>query len=223
MATRREDIDDFEVWWNYEQEGWTLQEIADLYGVSVNCVYFRLHPEKQKENNQTEKSKEAKKQYKQTKEGKSATKKYNQSNKAKAVRKKYSQTDKGKLLIKKAVRRYQQTERGKDVSNRASVKYSQTDKGKERTKRFWHSENGKALRRKVNAERRELGSIELNKPFDGSEGHHMDTEHIMHIPKEVHKSIWHNVWTGQGMKEINSISFQYISEKTCDKLIAGET
>ena len=43
MSARRTDIDDFKVWWKYEEEGWSLRKIADYYGVSLSTIYFRLH------------------------------------------------------------------------------------------------------------------------------------------------------------------------------------
>ena len=93
---------------------------------------------------------------------------------------------------------------------------------KEYIKQWWQTEKGKEWMRKHNADRRDLGSIELNKPFDDSEGHHIDETYIIHIPKELHKSIWHNVRTDEGMSDINEIAFHYISEETFDKLEMGE-
>lgn len=66
--------------------------------------------------------------------------------------------------------------------------------------------------RKHNAKRRELGFIALNKPFNGSEGHHVDPQHVLFVPKELHRSVKHNVWTGEGMKEINELCTSTITE-----------
>ena len=92
----------------------------------------------------------------------------------------------------------------------------------EYTKEWWKTDAGKEVARIHNAARRDLGSIELNKPFPCSEFHHIDEEHGIHMPKELHHSIYHNLKTGQGMEEINTIAFRYISEETFDKLLAGE-
>lgn len=89
-------------------------------------------------------------------------------------------------------------------------------------RKWWQTEKGKSNTRKQNANRRDLGSIELNEPFVDSEFHHIDEEHGIHIPKELHQSIRHNVRTGQGMEDINAIAFGYITEEMFDKLIAGE-
>jgi hypothetical protein len=58
-----------------------------------------------------------------------------------------------------------------------------------------------------NAKRRKLGFIPLNKPFPGCEGHHIDKEHVVHIPKELHRSIPHNVWSGRNMNQINVLVY----------------
>lgn len=62
------------------------------------------------------------------------------------------------------------------------------------------------------AKRRILGSIPLNSPFDGSEGHHVDKEHVVFIPKELHRSLSHNVFTGKNMAEINVLAEQFLRE-----------
>ena len=166
MTAIRDDIDDFDVWYKYNVDGWTYQEISDYYGVSRGCIYYRLYPKKLKEYND----------------------KKNQSAEGKAAKKEWQQSDNGKAAII----------------------------------RYWQSDKGKITKRKHRSERRGLGSIELNKPFPNSEGHHIDEEHIIHIPKSKHRSILHNVHTGEGMEEINTIAFQYITEDTFDRLLAGE-
>ena len=77
-----------------------------------------------------------------------------------------------------------------------SAKYSKTKKGKE-------------VRGKANYRRRSLGCIELNDSFVGSEGHHIDKEFVIHIPKEMHRSVAHNVHTGKGMGKINALAIDF--------------
>ena len=69
--------------------------------------------------------------------------------------------------------------------------------------RYYQSEKGKASNKRHNSKRRILGFIQLNKHFEGSEAHHIDTEHVIYIPKCTHQSIRHNLQTGEGMEEIN--------------------
>ena len=54
--------------------------------------------------------------------------------------------------------------------------------------------------------RRMLGSYALNAPFLDAHGHHLTKEVVVFIPKELHMSVPHNIWTGEHMKEINAIA-----------------
>lgn len=155
MSARIEIINDFDIWYMYEKEGMTQREIADYYGVSRGCIYYRLYPEKQK--------------------------KYNDNRKY--YLKEWLHSDNGKL-------------------------YEQSD-------------NRKKTKSKHNSKRRGLGHVMLNKPFENSDAHHIDEVHIIYMPADLHRSISHNVWTGQGMEEINAIAFRYITEEMFDKLIEG--
>jgi hypothetical protein len=60
------------------------------------------------------------------------------------------------------------------------------------------------------AKRRSLGFVPLNEPFVGSEGHHLDKEHVLYIPGELHQGIKHNIWTGRNMEKMNAAAFQWL-------------
>lgn len=45
---------------------------------------------------------------------------------------------------------------------------------------------------KDNKRKREMGYNPLNTRFEGSHGHHIDTKNVIFIPKDVHRSIYHN-------------------------------
>jgi hypothetical protein len=78
--------------------------------------------------------------------------------------------------------------------------------------RKWRKENpekDKICNAKHRAKRRGLGFIPLNKPFIGSQPHHIDKEHIIYIPTELHRSIYHNIWTGKGMELINAEAMKF--------------
>lgn len=64
--------------------------------------------------------------------------------------------------------------------------------------------------RKHKAKRRSLGFIKLNESFDCSVAHHIDKIHVVYIPEKLHKAVYHNIWTGQGMKEINAQVFEWL-------------
>lgn len=93
------------------------------------------------------------------------------------------------------------------------------ESGKEHNKEYWQTDNGKALAGKKNAARRQLGSIEFNKPFPGSERHHIDTDHIIHIPVELHHSIRHNLKTGKNMESINKESMDFLMYEICEGIV----
>lgn len=76
--------------------------------------------------------------------------------------------------------------------------------------RLKHPQHYKKLRDKQDARRRELGSILLNEPFSGSDGHHLDKMHIVYIPESLHESIRHNVYTGYNMDVINAKVYQWL-------------
>lgn len=66
------------------------------------------------------------------------------------------------------------------------------------------------------SKRRNLGFIPLNKPFAGSEGHHIDKTHVIFVPEPIHASIWHNVWTGKNMEKINAKVFAWLNQTQLD-------
>lgn len=61
--------------------------------------------------------------------------------------------------------------------------------------------------------RRKLGYIPLNEFFLESEGHHIDREQVVHIPKELHKSIRHNVFTGENMFDMNLNAWDFLKQQ----------
>jgi len=52
--------------------------------------------------------------------------------------------------------------------------------------------------------------IQLNKKFVGSNGHHITTNVVVFLPKDLHKSISHNMKTGKNMIEINKLALNYL-------------
>ena len=64
-------------------------------------------------------------------------------------------------------------------------------------------------RARTEEKRRGLGYIPLNDRFIGSEGHHIDKEFVIYIPKEMHMSVRHNVHTGKGMEQINTLAVDF--------------
>jgi hypothetical protein len=69
---------------------------------------------------------------------------------------------------------------------------------------------GEKTIRKCKSGRRQLGFIPLNKPFEGSHGHHIDKERVIYIPKEIHNGIWHSVTSGKNMDKINAVAVRFL-------------
>ncbi len=64
--------------------------------------------------------------------------------------------------------------------------------------------------RKADIKRRQLGFIPLNKTFENCEGHHISENFVIYIPKELHQSIWHNIWTWENMNKINKLAIEFL-------------
>ena len=106
-------------------------------------------------------------------------------------------------------------DKNQDKYRAYSKQYNQQNKDKHKqitktwiknNKERWHE-----LMRKVNSKRqRSLGFIPLNKFFKGSEAHHICRTFVIYVPKEIHQSIRHNVWTGKNMEEINKLAWEFV-------------
>lgn len=127
--------------------------------------------------------------------------------------KKYKKTERGKEVESNAAQKYRQMEKAKKASREYNKKYFETEKGKEiqrkSARKYSKTEKGRKVQHCKGDKRRKLGFIELNEEFEGSEAHHIDKEFILYTPKEIHRSICHNVWTGQGMEKINGLAFEF--------------
>ena len=66
--------------------------------------------------------------------------------------------------------------------------------------------------RKHKAKRRFLGFNPLNSPFPGCDAHHINPNDVIHIPRELHCSIRHNQYTGQGMAAMNALAGAFLTE-----------
>ena len=81
--------------------------------------------------------------------------------------------------------------------------------------RDWGRKNPEKLAtvwRKHRAKRRALGFNPLNSPFVGSAGHHINQNDVIYIPRDMHKSVSHNVWTGRNMEKINALAGAFLTE-----------
>lgn len=62
------------------------------------------------------------------------------------------------------------------------------------------------------AKRRSMGYVFLNKWFSGCDGHHVDNEQIINMPRKLHrgKGNGHNHYTGRGMARMNAIAYNFL-------------
>ena len=72
------------------------------------------------------------------------------------------------------------------------------------------SGNYRTSHQKNNLKRKKLGFIPLNKWFESSEGHHINKKVVIFIPRGLHRSVRHNVFTGVSMDNINNLAFAYL-------------
>jgi len=84
------------------------------------------------------------------------------------------------------------------------------EKIKECQKRYGKTKEGKEVARKHSHKRRDTESVYINDWFEGCECHHINLKEIVHIPKELHRSVWHNVWNGYNMDIINDLAFEFL-------------
>lgn len=69
----------------------------------------------------------------------------------------------------------------------------------DRVKQLWRIHRNKRFR--------EMGCNYLNDWFDGCEGHHINKDDVICIPKHIHKSIWHDHNKPNTMIKINLIAW----------------
>jgi hypothetical protein len=65
-------------------------------------------------------------------------------------------------------------------------------------------------KRRENAKRRSYGFDPINEKFDDSEAHHIDRNHVIFIPRELHRSIWHSLNKPETMNTINTKVFIWV-------------
>ena len=81
-------------------------------------------------------------------------------------------------------------------------------------KRQWEKEHPEREKetdlRHFNKRKRNLDFIPLNKCFEDSVAHHIDLKHVIYIPEELHKSIYHDLIRGTNMHIINGLAVEYL-------------
>lgn len=66
--------------------------------------------------------------------------------------------------------------------------YRQTENYKNSRKKYLLSPKGRENKKRIRSKyKRNLGFIPVNEQYDGSVAHHLDDNHIMYIPDNIHK------------------------------------
>lgn len=82
---------------------------------------------------------------------------------------------------------------------------------RKRTNVYHKTNKGKIAKARNEAKRkRNLGYNPMNKPFDNSNGHHLNETDILFIPTSIHRSVSHSVLQDRNMKEINDAGFEWL-------------
>jgi hypothetical protein len=121
-----------------------------------------------------------------------------------------------KIVAKRIARRLRQRKWcQKDSVKEKFRKYylKNSEKIKETSKK-WQKENRERwlelTKEAHDKRRRSLGFEPVNKPFENSNGHHMsDGITVIYIPNWLHRLVWHNHNTGQGMDKMDSFAVRW--------------
>lgn len=138
-------------------------------------------------------------------------KNYQEKNRIEIAKRKKKYRQKNIDRIKKHDKEYHENNKDK------RKKYLADNKGKiaEYHKKYILTDACKKTRAKSKAKRkRELGYVPLNNIFPGCHGHHVDTNYVIHIPAEMHKSINHQQNKPETMIEINKLAFGFLQNES---------
>lgn len=105
-------------------------------------------------------------------------------------------TEEAKLKISKA-------NSGKHRSEEMKLKMSVVQSGENNSQ--WKGGKKLAIARKYAKRRKLFGFIPHNIPHENFHGHHLDFNHVIFIPKELHMSVPHSVVNNKNMNIINDV------------------
>jgi len=113
-------------------------------------------------------------------------------------------------------------ERGHIKSPETRAKMSATQKGKTGVQsRGW--KGGKRMANgRSKAKRREFGYVHLNDWFFGCEGHHVDNEQVIHMPKTLHRGVFHRQRDGLGVAQMNAVAYNFLFKQEVEAAIAAK-
>ena len=148
--------------------------------------------------------------YKNEKDRRERAREWNLDNPERVKRNKARHYQKHKERLKRLSKQHKQNNQEYYDEYNKQYYFEHKEELFEYKKRYWQIDKGKETRKRHKAKRKGLGFITLNKYFDGCEGHHISKNLVIYMPKELHKSIWHCLWTGKNMDAINKLAIEFI-------------
>lgn len=125
--------------------------------------------------------------------------------------------------VKESRKRYSEENPEKIRESSKRYRDAHIESERERCRLYRQTPSGIQNAKKYRAKRRSLGHEPINKWFKGSEAHHLrysktheeqDNNITMYVPRKLHRSIYHNGNTGQGMREINVLLLEWYFQNT---------
>ena len=134
---------------------------------------------------------------------KNAQRAYRQIPKCKDRERKYSQLPTVKIRNSKNRDSWRHRPEVKKIQNEKQSKYRQRPEVKARQK---------VINSKMRSKRKGLGHTQINPESNkpGFDGHHIDRDHVLYIPKEIHRSVAHALSRPESMDRINTIAFCWV-------------
>ena len=117
----------------------------------------------------------------------------------------------------KKISKYQATwyqNNHKEVSKK-QASYYENNRRKilERVRIYGQTEAYKTNMKRRYYKRRGLGFYPLNEYFEGWVGHHISQNFVIYMPEEIHRSMYHNIWTGENMEAMNKLAIKFLDFK----------
>lgn len=85
-------------------------------------------------------------------------------------------------------------------------------KNPDKIRAYRHSTKGRYIKKQGNIKRQSFGFVPLNQWFEDSEGHHINREQVIYIPKDMHRNIKHSVLRNTNMDTINKLALCWLAQ-----------
>lgn len=131
---------------------------------------------------------------------------------AKAYRRTYYLTHREQMIDYAKKWKLAHPQRAKKLRSKYYYAHSEEAKVDSKVWKQAHPKERKEIEQRAKAKRKQLGFIPLNKPFEGSVAHHVDTWRVIYIPRALHHSVWHSLSLNINMSKINRLAFVYLEQ-----------